>query len=69
MQVEAVYRLVYHLNPNAEFSEDSLEDFARINALFNVWPYWREFIASTFNRMGYRHAGMLTMYKILSEVL
>ena len=37
-----------------EFSVDSktLATFAETNGIFNIWPYWREFVQSIVARMG-----------------
>jgi preprotein translocase subunit SecB len=33
-------------------TEAHLDAFAKTNAVFNAWPYWREFVQSTTVRMG-----------------
>lgn len=59
LQIEATYRLVYHLNPEVVLNDDDLQSFAQINAVYNAWPYWREFVSNTVGRMRYRHAGLI----------
>lgn len=34
-----------------EVTKEELTAFAEVNAIFNAWPYWREFIQSMFVRM------------------
>lgn len=34
-----------------EITKEELTAFAEVNAVFNAWPYWREYIQSTFVRM------------------
>lgn len=43
-----IYRIVSPLDP----SDDELEQFAHWRALFDVWPYWREFHSTTVTRSG-----------------
>jgi hypothetical protein len=51
INIDATFVLTYAL-PNAdEYSDEVLEDFARINSVFNAWPYWREYIQATAARM------------------
>lgn len=51
VSVQATFELAYLLPADMQASEEELNDFARINAIFNAWPYWREFIQSTVTRM------------------
>jgi hypothetical protein len=46
----AKFRLVYHINPGDALSHDDIENFVHWNAVFNAWPYWREYLSSTVNR-------------------
>lgn len=48
--VIARFRLLYEVNPEVEPSNAELDQFAHWNAMFNAWPYWREYVASTINR-------------------
>jgi preprotein translocase subunit SecB len=32
----------------------NLDAFAHTNVIFNVWPYWREFVQSMTGRLGFR---------------
>lgn len=47
----AVFALNYQLRGSVE--EADAEAFARVNAVFNAWPYWRELVQSTISRMGF----------------
>lgn len=49
--VKAVYELTYGLPQGFSASRGELNAFAQTNGVFNVWPYWREFIQSMFVRM------------------
>lgn len=46
------FRLTYSLTPGVELSDYELGQFVHWNAVFNAWPYWREYLASTVNRAG-----------------
>ena len=52
MRFLAIYELKYRVPSGEMFDEDSLRQFARTNALLNVWPYWREFVQTCTLRMG-----------------
>jgi preprotein translocase subunit SecB len=52
VQVKATFEVRYGLPKGFSVSRDELEAFAQTNAIFNVWPYWREFVQSVFTRMG-----------------
>lgn len=52
--IDAEYRVVYKWA--SEQSEGTsavdIHCFSRINSVYNIWPYWREFVHSTMMRMG-----------------
>lgn len=50
--VEATFTLSYQLKSRDDILTDDLSVFAKINALHNVWPYWREFVQNITMRMG-----------------
>jgi len=60
--VEATFELTYKLPRTMSVSTSELEVFANTNAIFNVWPYFREFIQSMFERMALP-APILPLYK------
>lgn len=45
------YTLQYHVPNVPGYSEETLNEFARVNGTFNAWPYWREYVQSTSARM------------------
>ncbi len=51
VSILATFELSYLLPGDVKVTEGELNDFARINATFNVWPYWREFVQNTVTRM------------------
>ena len=44
------FRVLYALRPGEPLDGRDLDNFAHWNAVFNAWPYWREFLASTLGR-------------------
>jgi len=50
--VIAAFRLTYGLPANEHFDDEEIESFVRWQSVFNVWPYWREYLSSTINRAG-----------------
>jgi hypothetical protein len=47
-------RLDYSKKKNwVKVEDDSLREFSEINAPFNAWGYWREFVQSSLGRFGY----------------
>lgn len=52
VEISACLELGYRLPPDAQFSKEELSEFGNVNAVFNAWPYWREFIQSSISRMG-----------------
>ncbi len=51
LAVSAVFEIKYRVPQGARFSAHELEAFADTNAIFNVWPFWREYIQSVTGRM------------------
>lgn len=48
--VVAEFRLTYGVDGSEPLRRSDVEQFATWNAVFNAWPYWREFLSSTINR-------------------
>lgn len=46
----ARFRLLYSVRSERRLKRADIEQFAHWNAVFNAWPYWREYLASTLNR-------------------
>ncbi|MGA9762399.1 MAG: hypothetical protein WBQ14_08255 [Gaiellaceae bacterium] len=42
----ARFRLLYEIKPGVPLEAADLNQFANWNAVFNIWPYWREHLAS-----------------------
>ena len=50
-EVQGLFELSYRIPDEERFSTHELEAFARINAVFNAWPYWRELVQASLTRM------------------
>jgi hypothetical protein len=53
MSIEASFCISYILKPLSEFNPDDIEQFSKINPIYNVWAYWREFVQSMTTRIGF----------------
>ena len=51
-RIESVFHLRYTLSGDEVPNESQLEAFAKLNGIYNVWPYWREYVQSSSARMG-----------------
>ena len=63
MRIEARFAITYAIGNHDDLTEDNYEAFGQRNGVYNVWPYWREFVQSTTVRMGLP-ALTLPVYKI-----
>ncbi len=50
VEILADFRVTY--SAGEELDQECLEEFGNTNALYHVWPYWRELIQSTCARFG-----------------
>ena len=60
-EIMADFRATYVASE--ELDKDCLEEFGNANALYHVWPYWRELIQSTCARFGLPPM-VLPMYQV-----
>ncbi len=51
LDLRATAELLYRVNEGPELDAGALDEFARVNAPFNAWPFWREFVQSAFARL------------------
>jgi preprotein translocase subunit SecB len=49
-ELVAKFRALYSIEGSEPLDPADVKQFAYWNALFNVWPYWREYVSSTVNR-------------------
>lgn len=52
VEIQAVFMLVYKAESLEGLKTENFDSFARINGIYNAWPYWREFVQSATTRMG-----------------
>ena len=57
----AFFRLTYDLMTDDELRDDDLKQFGYWNAVFNGWPYFREYVSSTIDRAGLPHVVLPVM--------
>lgn len=50
--VGVIFELTYRVPSNMSAPEEDLAEFARVNSVFNAWPYFREFVHASLARMG-----------------
>ena len=51
VDARAGFEIRYRLPADFQVTKKQLNDFAKINGVFNAWPYFREFLQSSFQRM------------------
>jgi hypothetical protein len=49
--LRATVELLYRIAEDGELDDDAIDEFARVNAPFNAWPYWRELVQSAQARL------------------
>jgi preprotein translocase subunit SecB len=50
--IYADFRLLYDTRGDEELDGADANQFVLWNAVFNAWPYWREYVSSVVNRAG-----------------
>lgn len=50
--VNVSFELSYRVPESMSVSDEELMEFARVNGVFNAWPYFREFVHAALSRMG-----------------
>jgi preprotein translocase subunit SecB len=52
LEIRADYWLLYSVATAEGLGLDNIKAFGDLNGVYNVWPYWREYVQSTVTRMG-----------------
>ncbi len=52
LKISASFLAVYKLENMLNFTNKDFEVFANKNGIYNVWPFWREYVQSCSVRMG-----------------
>ena len=50
-EIHGIYELSYRVPSKGNLSAEELDEFGRVNAVFNAWPYWREYVQASLARM------------------
>jgi hypothetical protein len=65
-QVNCTFEVSYQLNDNYNPSAEEVTSFSRGTAVFNCWPYAREFLQDVTSRIGHR-APALPLLRIVPK--
>lgn len=65
-RITATYLLRYENDKLDEHEDASLQAFAKVNAVYNAWPFWREYVHGVMGKMGMAPA-TLPVFRIQSE--
>jgi preprotein translocase subunit SecB len=52
LHITATYCAEYNVDFAEEPEKENLDAFGRMNGVYNLWPYWREYVQSTTTRLG-----------------
>ncbi|MBW3600398.1 MAG: hypothetical protein KY475_24430 [Planctomycetes bacterium] len=52
LRIEARFVVTYTVRSEEGLTQTNFDAFAERNGIYNVWPYWREFVQSITARMG-----------------
>lgn len=50
--IEAAFLIIYQVDNPEGLTQEDVDQFGKINGVYNAWPYWREFAQNTIVRMG-----------------
>lgn len=51
VKMDATFMLLYKATTLEGLQEENFRQFGELNAIYNAWPYWREFIQAMVGRM------------------
>jgi len=51
-RIESSFSLDYRMSGDEPAGVEEVAAFAKVNGIYNAWPYWREYVQSTASRMG-----------------
>jgi hypothetical protein len=52
IRIEALFVIQYEVDSFKGLEKSNVGAFGELNGLYNVWPYWREYVQATTVRMG-----------------
>ena len=53
LSIQAVFVVSYDIDSLDGLEPENLDAFGRMNGVYNLWPYWREYVQSTTSRLGF----------------
>jgi hypothetical protein len=65
--IKCSFRVTYQLEEGFQPTAQEAKAFASANAVFNVWPYFREFAQSTCSRLGFSSAPAIPFLKLVPK--
>jgi hypothetical protein len=51
-EIEATFAIAYSLRDVEGVQDRHVNAFAKMNGVYNAWPYWREYVQNSLGRMG-----------------
>jgi preprotein translocase subunit SecB len=51
-EIQSAFSISYSLRSTEGIEEVNVNAFGKMNAVHNVWPFWREYVQSSLSRMG-----------------
>ncbi len=52
VSIETTYVATYRLRALESLTREHFQAFAEMNGIYNIWPFWREFVQNAISRMG-----------------
>ena len=52
IEISARFRVTYIASSLGGLTDEHIEAFGELNGVYNVWPYWREYVQAVIARMG-----------------
>ena len=66
-RIKCAIAVTYDLEHDFEPSEEQLKAFSQANAVFNAWPFFREFSQSAGQRMGLKEPPIIPFLKLIPK--
>jgi len=66
IEIESSFLLVYSITDCENLTESAYQEFGEVNAVYNVWPYWREYVQNATTRMGLQSL-TIPVFKIIKK--
>ena len=66
-EVKCRFQVTYQLEPGYQPTPEEISAFSSANAVFNAWPYFREFVQNTCLRMGFPGTPSVPFLKLIPK--